>query len=210
MPRFLPVALAALLIVSACSSVAGEAAIPMDTVSPPDIVAAPTARPTPRATPRPTPKPSLKPSPKPAPAATPTPEGAATLKIGAPYRLVANPANQALHGSVSIDLSGAHIVETLSGREIRNGATLVGYALVLDFNGIKMSRELFEAAARGGANNSGGKLSYTTILGRRVAVIISGKVTVDLYALHDSIVMVFGVKAADTKPLLTSVIKANP
>lgn len=64
----------------------------------------------------------------------------------------------------------------------------------------------YDAAARGSAN---GRITFSTILGQRVASATNSQTTIGMYVLHSAIVMVDGVKAADTKVLLTSVIKAN-
>ena len=163
----------------------------------------PTARPTPRPTPTPSPRPSLA---SPTPAAT---DAATSLRIAAPYTLTANASNQQMSGSMSFNIGSAHLTETISGREIRASGKLVGMALVLRIAGVPMSDALFEGGAKGAANQTGGKLSYTTVLGTRVALVSAPSVTAALYRLHDDIVMVIGVKAADTKTLLEAVIKAN-
>src|ERR1700704_3940113 len=126
--RLLGGALAALLIVSACSS-AGIASLSPTT--------APTAAPTPTPTPHPTtrPTPSLR------------PDTSVGLKIGAPYTLVANPLNQGLRATFSFDIGGKHVEASMDGREIRKGAATVGVALVLHFTGVPMSSALFEASA---------------------------------------------------------------
>lgn len=205
-PRLLVGALAALLVVAACGSGAEVTASP--TVSPtPSPTAVPTRRPTPK--PIPTPIPTPTPSPTPTVTATLAERAAAALKIGAPYKLVANPANAALTGAVSIDIAGQHVNETIAGREIWQGSKAVGLVLVLEIEGVQMSPKVFEGGARGAAANTGGTLSYTTILGDRVALVTAKTGTFGMYALHDTIVMVLGTKPADTKPLLTSVIKAN-
>jgi hypothetical protein len=205
-PRLLVGALAALLVVAACGSSAEATASP--TVSP---TPSPTAVPTPRPTPRPIPTPIPTPTPSPTPTVTATlaEQAAAALKIGAPYKLVANPANAALSGAVSMDIAGQHVNETIAGREIWQGSKPVGLVLVLEIEGVQMSPKVFEGGAQGAANNTGGKLSYTTILGHRVALVTAKAGTFGMYALHDTIVMVLATKPADTKPLLTSVIKAN-
>jgi hypothetical protein len=213
--------MAAILIVAACGGASSVA--PTDS---PDAVAAslpprvlPTARPA--AVPSPSlpaavPSPSLPAAvtPSPTPAQTPTPvvsakTGIAALKIGAPYKLVANAANAALKNSFSFDVAGTHISATMDGREIRKSSVLVGFAFVLEFTGIPMSRQVFDAAAKGGATNAGGTLSFTTISGKRVALIKTPQALVGMYVLHAGIVMVVGVTPDKTKTLLTSVIKAN-
>ena len=114
-----------------------------------------------------------------------------------------------MSGNVAFDIGSVHLTETISGREIRAGGKLVGMALVLRIAGVPMSDAVFEGGAKGAANQTGGKLSYTSILGTRVALVTAPSVTAALYRLHDDIVMVIGLKAADTKTLLTAVIKAN-
>ena len=97
----------------------------------------------------------------------------------------------------------------MDGREIRKGAATVGVALVLHFTGVPMSSALFEASAQGGARNAGGTLSYTEILGERVAIITTKQATAQMYALGDLMIMVGGNTPADSKALVTSIIKAN-
>ena len=165
----------------------------------------PTAVPTPAPTPRPTP--AVQPTPKSAPTSQSDP--AAALKIGSPYKLVANAANPALNTSIVITVGGTQVTETITGREIKNAGKLVGLALVLQIKGVPMTKAVFEAGAQTAANNAKGKLTYTTIGGQRVAIIAAPLATYAMFRLHGNIVMVAGIKATDTKPLVTSVIKAN-
>ena len=146
-PRLVAGALAVAVIVAACGG--GTAAIASPSPSE-TAVPTPTARPTARPTPRPIPSPIRLATPKPTtPKPTPAPpaEAAATLKIGAPYRLVANRANLALTGSVTLDIAGQHIEERISGREIWQGTKMVGLALVLEFDGVKMTPAIYDAGA---------------------------------------------------------------
>jgi hypothetical protein len=204
-PRFLAALVTALFAVAAC---AGAANAPATPTSSPTAAPAVTAQPL-RPTAVPTPTPTAKPTPTVVPSLAAVPEAAAALKIGAPYKLVANPANKQLNASISIEMAGQQIKETITGREIRQSGKVVGIVLVLEFDGIPMNKEVFEAGARGAANNINGKLAYTTILGTRVAMVTATAATVGLFRLHNDIVMVVGTKAADTKPLLTQIIKAN-
>jgi hypothetical protein len=201
-PRLLAGGMVALMIVAACGSGGTAVASPTEVPTP-----APTARPFVPATPRPTPTPTPRPKATPTPA--PAAEAIATLKIGRPYTLVANPANPALKGSIAFDVSGVHLVETITGREIWEGSKPLGLALVLEFQGIKMSAAVFNGGAQGAANSTGGTLTFTTILGTRVGIVTAKAGTFGMYPLGDHIVMVAGTKSADTTPLLTSVIKAN-
>ena len=175
--------------------------------SPAASVAAASTAPTARPTPRPTPRRTAVPSPTPDPSVAP--DVAAGLKIGSPYELVANPGNQSLSASIAVDIAGKHVTETISGREIHSRGSLLGTALVLRLDGVAMSKEVFEGGARGAAANVDGTLEYTTIAGTRVAMVRAKAGTIGLFRWHDDIVMVVGKDAADTKPLLTSVIKAN-
>lgn len=202
--RLLAVVAAALFLVTACG---GANNAPASSAGSPTPAPTATAVPTPRPTPLPTPTPTA--SPTASPSATPVAEAVAAVKIGAPYKLVANPANKALSASIEITIAGQHITETITGREIHKGGSVVGMLLVLQFHGIPMNSTVFEGAAKGAANTVGGKLAYTTILGWKVAIITADGGTVALFRLHNNIVMVLGTKARDTKPLATSVIKAN-
>lgn len=200
--RLSAVILVAMFIAVACSSSAAP-------------TAAPTADAT--ATPVPTAKPTPKPTPTASPAASPTPSlapsaaelAAVALKIGAPYRLVVNPANTSLTGSISLQVAGKEVHETIAGREIWQGDSAVGLAYILQIEGVPMTQKVFDAGAQGAANNTAGKLTFTTILGHRVGLVTAKAGTFGMYALDDTIVMILGTKPAVTKPLLTSVIKAN-
>jgi hypothetical protein len=197
--------LGAILLVGACS-----AGVPATTEPTP----APAA--TPRITfpPRPTPLPTATPAPTPTPDPEPTPVAnstdlASSLKIGKPYRLVDNAANKALTGSFKLDMGGQHIEAAMNGREVWSGSSLVGAAIVMRFTGYPVTSAMFEGAARGGASNVNGKVSYATVLGTRVAYITSTQATAGMFVLHGAIVMVAGTTSATTKTLLASVIKAN-
>ena len=203
-PRLLAGALTVLLIVAGCT---GSAAAP---VSP-----SPTASPNAAATP--SPARSLSPSPVPsyptptrAPASpTPAIDAASGLKIGSPFRLVANPANSTLTASFSFNVATVHVEETMTGREVWQRNKLVGLAYIIEISGVQMSRTMFDRAAQGAANATQGNLTFTTILGNRVAFIATKTASFGLYVLHETIVMVGAETMAETKTLLTSVLKAN-
>lgn len=201
-PRPLAAALTALLVLGGCSS-AAEPATPGPLAS---LYFPPTAEPT--RTARPTPSP--KPTPSPTPVASPTPEPdedlAADLRIAPPYELAANSRNTALKGSFTFDVAGVHVEAVINGREILLDRELVGVALVMNMRGIPMNDEVFEAAAKSGAN---GRATFSTILRHRVAFFTNSQTTIGMYLLHGYIVMVGGKSGADTEALLTAVIKAN-
>lgn len=199
------------VLIAACSG-SGTAAVsqpPSQAAASPATVA--TARPTPRPTPVSTPKPSATPTvtaAPPEPEATPV-DAAAALKIGAPYKLRANPANKDLSASFELTIAGVHVTETITGREITNAGRLVGEVLVLQIKGVPVTAEFFEPAAQGAARNVGGTITYTTISGVKVALIKATAGTFGMVMLHREILMVIGKKPADTKALTTAVIKAN-
>jgi hypothetical protein len=201
--RPLLAAVLAALVAAAC---AGGTEAPAS-ASPAASAAAASTAPTARPTPRPTPRRTAIPSPTPDPSVAP--DVAVGLKIGSPYELVANPANPSLTASIVVDIAGKHVTETISGREIHNRGSLLGTVLVLRLDGITMSKAVFEGGARGAAANVDGTLEYTTIAGARVALVRAKAGTIGLFRWNDDIVMVIGKEAADTKPLLTAVIKAN-
>jgi hypothetical protein len=197
------------VLIAACSG-GGTAAVSQPptqaaTVATPPT--APTARPTPVLPPKPSPTPKVT-APPPEPEATPV-DAAAALKIGAPYKLRANPANKDLSASFELTIAGVHVTETITGREITNAGKLVGEVLVLQIKGVPVTAEFFEPAAQGAARNVGGTITYTTISGVKVALIKATAGTFGMVMLHREILMVIGKKPADTKPLLTAVIKAN-
>jgi len=203
--------LASVVLIAACSGGETGAVSPSQAAA----VATPTTVPTPRPTARPTPVPTPKPSPTPvASEAPPEPEAtpvdpAAALKIAAPYKLRANPANKDLNASIELTVAGVHVTETITGREILNGGKVVGQVAVIQIRGVPVTAALFEPAAQGAARNVGGTVTYSTISGIRVAMIKAATGTIGMVMLHQNILMVIGTKSADTKPLLTEVIKAN-
>jgi hypothetical protein len=161
--------------------------------------------------PTPSHSPSPRPTPTPRPSATPAPEKTAIekLKIGSPYTLVYNPANTALSANFTFDMGGISVKERVSGREIHQRGTLVGLAYVLEIDGVPMNNAAFEGAARGGAASSGGKLTYGTVLGHKVAYVVAKTASFGLFLDRDHLVMVGAQSLAVTKTLLQSVIKAN-
>lgn len=206
-PRRLPAAaLAALLVLGGCT-VGAEPATP-GPLATLDIPATPTPLPTERPTPSPVPTPSPTPVASPTPDAEPEPatDLASTLRIGLPYKLVANGRNGELKASFTIDYAGTRIAVVMNGREIWQGGKLVGAALVMEMNGIDMNEEVFEAAAR---NSGSRRVTFSTILGERVAFAETAQTTVGMYVLKGRIVMVGGVDPDESKALLTAVIRAN-
>jgi hypothetical protein len=170
------------------------------------------------ATPKPShpvsPKPSVSPrptltAPPPSPTPVPSVSAIAALKIGSPYRLVPNPANTTLHAEFTFQMGAVKATETMTGREIHQRTKLVGLAYVLEFDGIPLNAAVFEGGARGAAANVGGTLTYSKILGHRVALISAKAGGFGMYILDDVIVMVGATSPSVTKTLLTSVIRAN-
>ena len=204
-PRRLPaLVLAALLVLGACT-VGAEPATP-GPLATLDIPATPTPLPTQRPTPSPVPPVSPTPVASPSPEPEPASDLASTLRIGLPYKLVANGRNGALRASFTLDYAGTHIDVVMTGREIWQGGKLVGAALVMEMSGIDMNEEVFEAAAK---NSGSRQVTFSTILGERVAFAETAQTTVGMYVLKGRIVMVGGVDADESKALLTSVIQAN-
>lgn len=194
MPRLVVGALAALLIVAGCGNG-------------PVVTASPTASPLPSQSTAGSPPPSVALAPTP----SPTPDPLTALQIGAPFVLSTNQLNKALTQSMEFrfDVAGRHIQSTMSGREIRQAGALAGLALIMTFDRITMTRDIFNAAAHGAADAAAGKVAFSTILGERVAIVTSKTSTFGMYALHDQIVLVGGPTGTDAATLLTSVIKAN-
>jgi len=182
-------ALAALVIVGACAS----------TTSP---SGSPAASAPPSAQPSTTPVP---------PTPSPTPGPIAAIKIGDPYALVDNPKNKSLSGDLafSFDVAGKRVDSTLKGREIRQDGKLVGLVLVVEFGDLRMTPAIFEAAAHGAADSAKGELSFSTILGQRVAFVTTADATFGLFSHGDTVVMVGGPTGTDAESLLTAIIKAN-
>jgi hypothetical protein len=195
MPRLVIGALAALLIAAGC-------------VNGPVVTASPTASapPSQGATIGATP-----PSAALAPTPVPTPDAVAALDIGAPFVFGTNPVNKALTESFAFefDVADRHIKSTMSGREIRQGDALAGIALVMTFDHLTMTRDIFNAAAHGAADAGGGTVAFKTVLGEWVAIVTTKDATFGMYALHDVIVLVGGPTGTDAETLLTAVIKAN-
>src|SRR5262249_8406656 len=157
----------------------------------------------------PTPRPSAKPTPTPRPTTAPPKTAIEKLKIGSPYTLVNNPANPALSASLTINIGGLSVKETISGREVRQRGTLVGLAYILEIDGVPMNEAAFEGAARGGAASSNGKLTYGTVLGHKVAYVAAKTSSAAMFLDGDHLVMVVAPTMAVTKTLLQSLIKAN-
>ena len=191
MSRLLVAALVALLIVAACASRPSPTA--NLTASPATVIG------------------STAPLPSAAGNPSASPDAAAAVLIGTPYLLVDNPRNKVLTESFAFrfDVAGQHVESTMSGREIRQDSTLVGLVLVMNFGGLKMTKDVFDAAANATATNSGGKVTFTTILGKRVAFVTTKDSTFGMYGLGDAILMVGGPTGTDARALLTSVITAN-
>ena len=205
-PRLLAGALTALLVVAGCT---GSAAAPVGPSASPTVSPNTAATPSPTRSPSPSPVPSY-PTPTRAPASpTPALDAASGLKIGSPFRLVANPANSTLTASFSFNVATVHVEETMTGREVWQRNKLVGLAYIIEISGVQMNRTMFDRAAQGAANTTQGKLTFTTILGNRVAFIATKTASFGLYVLHETIVMVGAETMAETKTLLTSVLKAN-
>ena len=122
-----------------------------------------------------------------------------------------NPVNTALTESFAFefDVADRHIKSTMSGREIRQGDALAGIALVMTFDHLTMTRDIFNAAAHGAADAGAGTVAFKTILGDWVAIVSTKDATFGMYALHDVIVLVGGPTGIDAETLLTAVIKAN-
>lgn len=194
--RGLAVLVAASLALAACSAGA-----------PPSPTPSPTAVATPTPSPKPTPKPTARPTPSPTP--SPAPDAAAAIRIGTPYTLVPNPLNPALSGTFTMDMAGIKVVSTLSGREIMLDDQLVGMVSVIVYDGLDVNDEMFEGAANGAAANVAGKVSYTTILKQRVAVVTAPEATAAVVVIEDMIVLVIGLDADDTLPFVTSILKAT-
>ena len=200
--RLAAFAAAALFLTAGCSGGAAVASNPAPSAT---IRPAATTRPTPTRSPSPSPTPSPKPSATPEPAA----RAVDALKIGSPYALVSMPANPALDASFNFQMGSMAVNETMSGLEIRQHGKTVGLVYALELIGVPMSDAVFEGGARGAAANTGGKLTYGTVLGKKVAYIATKQASFAMYLHRDVIVMVGAETMSLTKTLLTSVIKAN-
>jgi hypothetical protein len=195
---------AVLFVAAGCSGGAAVVSSPS-----PSAIARPVATAAPTPTPSPSPVPSRPPSPSPSPTPAPSASAIQALKIGSPYTLVDNPANTALNASFNFSMGSVVVTETISGREVRQHGKTIGLVYVLEMDGVPMSSAVFEAGARGAAANSGGKLTYGTVLGHKVAYVVTKTASFAMYLHHDAIVMVGAESLSLTKTLLTSVIKAN-
>ena len=194
MPRLVVGVLVAFLIVAACGNG-------------PVVTSSPTASPPPSQSITGSAPPSVALAPTP----SPTPDPLTALQIGDPFVLSANQLNKSLTQGFEFgfDVAGRHIQSAMSGREIRHGAALAGLALVMTFDRLTMTRDIFNAAAHGAADAGAGKVAFSTILGERVAIVTSKASTFGMYALRDEIVLVGGPTGTDAVTLLTAVIKAN-
>jgi hypothetical protein len=201
--RLVAFAAAALVLAAGCNGGAAVASNPPLPSIRPIATVAPTPTPTPKPSPSPTP------TPKPSASQETATRAVDKLKIGSPYTLFYNPANQALGATFNIQIGTVNVSETMSGLEIRQRAKLVGLLYVLEMDGIPMSNAVFEGGARGAAANAGGTLTYAKVLGKRVAYIVTKQASFAMFLRGDVIVMVGAQTLPLTKTLLTSVIKAN-
>lgn len=195
---------AALVIVAGCGGGAAVVSSPSSSAT-----TARAATPTPTRIPTASPVPSLSPSPL-VPTPAPSLSLIDTLKIGSPYTLVFNPANPALKADFSFQMGAVTVTEAMRGREIHQRGKAIGFAFSLEITGIPMSDAAFEGGARGAASNTGGKLTYSKVLGHKVAYVVAKAASFALFLHHDVMVMVGSDSLSLTKTLLTSVIKANP
>ena len=194
MPRAVVGVLVAFLMIAACGN---------GTV----VTSSPSASPPPSQSITGSPPPSVALAPTP----SPTPDPLTALQIGDPFVLSTSQLNKSLIQGFEFgfDVAGRHIQSAMSGREIRQGAALAGLALVMTFDRLTMTRDIFNAAAHGAADAAAGKVAFSTILGERVAIVTSKDSTFGMYALRDEIVLVGGPTGTDAVTLLTAVIKAN-
>jgi hypothetical protein len=198
--RLLAGSLAALMLVTACGGAVNQAASPN---------AGATASPTQAATSSPAASVPPAGSAAASPSASPATDVATGIEIGAPYVLTGNPGSTALSGTFNVDVAGKRVEALMNGREIRKDTTVVGLVLVMKFSGNTMTPQFFDLAAKQAAGDSGGKVTFSTILSNRVAFVTATGASYGLYARGDSILMVGGPTGTDAKALLTSVIKAN-
>ena len=190
---------------SAAEPVAGQVAATATTAPPPPPE--PTASPTPTTVPTPTPTPE--PTAKPTASPTAAPDVAADLRIAGPYTLGPTGAS-GMQGKFSFSVAGKDISAVMSGREVLRGGKQAGFAFVEVIDGITMTSDVYTAAAKGGARNVGGKVSWTKIGGKRVALIKAPAGTMAMFQLGDSLVMAAGTSMPTTKAIITALIKANP
>jgi hypothetical protein len=198
--RLLAGGLAAVLLVTACGGAVNPAASPGVSAG---------ASPTKAATSSPTASVPPVGSASASPSASPATDVATGIQIGAPYVLTGNPGSTALSGTFNVDVAGKRVEALMNGREIRQDSKVVGLVLVMKFSGTTITPQFFDLAAKQAASNSDGKVTFSTILGNRVAFVTATGASYGLYARGDSILMVGGPTGTDAKALLTSVIKAN-
>jgi hypothetical protein len=195
-PRLLVGALAALLIVADCGNGPVVSASPKASAAPSQIATGSPATPGSAA---------LVPTP------APTTDAVAAIEIGAPFILSTNPLNKSLTDSFSFafDVADRHVEAKMTGREIRQDGALAGLVLVMTFDRLTVTRDVFNAAAHGAADSAAGKVAFKTILGEWAAIVTTKDATFGMYALNDEIVLVGGPIGTDAETLLTAVIKAN-
>jgi hypothetical protein len=131
------------------------------------------------------------------PSASPATDVATGIEIGDPYVLTGNPGSTALSGTFNVDVAGKRVEAIMNGREIRKDSTFVGLVLVMKFSGITITPEFFDLAAKQAGSNSDGKVTFSTILGNRVAFVTATSASYGLYARGDSILMVGGPTGTD-------------
>jgi hypothetical protein len=208
--QLMALTLGAVLVATGCGTSTGTPSAAPSTAA--TVAATPSPVATPSPTPSPTPVPTAAPTPTAQPSAEPSeaPDVALGIRIGAPYSLVADAQSAMYSGSLAFDIGGQHIVGWFSGRTIVRDGTQVGVLMAIQYDTLDVvTPQMLEGAARGSMATTGGKLTWTRIRGHKVGVITSGSATAAIYAKGPQIILVVGTRAKDTKPLMTSVIKAN-
>jgi len=114
-----------------------------------------------------------------------------------------------MHMDLNLSVAGMTVVEHMAGRQVLKNGRSAGYAFVLTFDGMDIAAVPFETMAKGSATSTGGKLSWATIGGQRVALIDAPAAKAAMYRLRDEVVMVAGTTMADSKAIVAAVIKAN-
>jgi hypothetical protein len=110
---------------------------------------------------------------------------------------------------LNLAIAGKTIVEHMAGRQVLKAGMPYGYAFVLTFDGLDIATIPFDTMAKGSAKSTGGKLSWTTIGGQRVALIDAVSAKAAMYRLGDEVVMVAGTTMKASKAIVAAVIKAN-
>jgi hypothetical protein len=197
-----PFVLIAAVLVAACSPAASPT---------PSATAEPTPTVAPTATTAPTP--SAEPSTAVAPSASAViNDPTADLAIAAPYQLVAlDPASEALlRQQITGSLGSLGAIMDIGVRQVTDGGTLAGYAMIMGFPTGVLSETAYKAALGGLAQSLGVTFKTTDVSGTTVSSAASATAGYAAYQDGDDLVLVITPPGAgDPDAIAKALVTAN-